>query len=496
MLRVQFFHLALLAMVAFTSHGNTVDYDLVIANGRVIDPETGLDGIRHLGITAGTIESISVKPLLGAKTVDAKGLVVAPGFIDIHSHTPTNLGQKMNLLDGVTTQLDMEAGAFPVDFFGQDYKDGAQLNYGASVAHFAVRSKVMEGISTEYLLGSTDPFQMNGKSWTTAASREQIETMRLMINQGIDQGGLGIGLLLDYLTSAVSADELRMLFEVAGERQVPIHVHVRRGYTGDTAGLIEVINLAKETKAPLFVVHITHNAMGRVGEWLQMIDEANNAGANIATETLSYAAGGTSISADVFRFRDWQGMFDITYQDVQWVATGEWLTKATWEKYAKQQPRGSVNHHYVKEGWIETALQWPRMMVATDALPAVDLSIKTNPNVAGTFSRVLGHYVRDRGLLTLSDGLARLSLYQAQWLSQASSSFDRKGRIQEGADADIVIFNASRVQANAAYGDPYQPPTGIPFVIVGGQLVVENGVSVDGVYPGKRLLGEVESTPL
>jgi hypothetical protein len=276
---------------------------------------------------------------------------------------------------------------------------------------------------------------------------------------------------------------------------VPIHVHVRRGYTGDTAGLIEVINLAKETKAPLFVVHITHNAMGRVGEWLEMISEANNAGANIATETLSYAAGGTSISADVFRFRDWQGMFDITYEDVQWLDTGEWLTKESWEKYAKEQPTGSVNHHYVKEEWIETALKWPRMMVATDALPAIDLSIKTNPNVAGTFSRVLGHYVRDTGLLTLSDALARLSLYQAQWLSQASSSFDKKGRIQEGADADIVIFNASTVQANAAYGDPYQAPTGIPFVIVGGQLVVKNGVSVDGVYPGKRLLGEVVSTP-
>ena len=135
-------------------------------------------------------------------------------------------------------------------------------------------------------------------------------------------------------------------------------------------------------------------------------------------------------------------------------------------------------------------------MVATDALPAIDLSIKTNPNVAGTFSRVLGHYVRDTGLLTLSDGLARLSLYQAQWLSQASSSFDKKGRIQEGADADIVIFDASTVQANAAYGDPYQAPTGIPFVIVGGQLVVNNGVSIDGVYPGKRLLGKVKSTPL
>jgi N-acyl-D-aspartate/D-glutamate deacylase len=491
MFRVRLFQFLLLVMSVFNVHVNAQDYDLVIANGRVVDPETGLDGIRHLGINAGTIKSISSKPLMGAKTVNAKGLVVAPGFIDIHSHTPTRLGQRMNLLDGVTTQLDMEAGAFPVSFFGQDYKDGAQLNYGASVAHYAVRSKVMEGLNIEYIFGNTtDTFQMDGKSWTTKATKDQIEAMRVMINQGIDGGGLGIGVLLDYLTSAVSADELRMLFEVAGERQVPIHVHLRRGYTGDPAGLIDVINLAKETNAPLFVVHITHNAMGRVGEWLQMIDAANQEGANIATETLSYAAGGTSISADVFRHRDWQGMFDITYEDVQWIATGEWLTKETWDKYAREQPRGSVNHHYVKEDWMETALQWPRMMVATDALPAVDLSVKTNPNIAGTFSRVLGHYVRDTKLLTLSDGLARMSLYQAQWLSQASDDFDKKGRIQQGADADIVIFDPTTVEANAVYGDPYQPPTGIPHVIVGGQLVVSNGELIEGVYPGQRILGD------
>ena len=465
------------------------DFDLVINNGRVIDPETGLDDIRHLGIEAGTIQSISSVPLSGIRVMDVKGLVVAPGFIDIHSHTPTQLGQRMNLLDGVTTQLDMEAGAFPVDFFGQSYQDGAQLNYGASVAHYAVRSKVMGGIKTEYLIGSTDPFNMNGDSWTKPANKRQIEAMRIMIHQGIDDGGLGIGVLLDYLTSAVSDAELRMLFEVAGERQVPIHVHVRRGYTGDPAGLIEVLNLAKETKAPLFVVHVTHNAMGRVSEWLQMIDDANDAGANIATETLSYAAGGTSISADVFRNRDWQAMFDITYEDVQWVATGEWLTKETWQQYAKQQPMGSVNHHYVKEEWMKTALQWPRMMVATDALPAINLAVKTNPNVAGTFSRVLGHYVRDTKLLSLSDALARMSLYQAQWLSQSSDAFDKKGRIQMGSDADIVIFDVKAVSANAVYGDPYQSPTGIPYVIVGGEIVVQEGAIVKDVYPGKRILG-------
>ncbi|MDG0968315.1 MAG: amidohydrolase family protein [Porticoccaceae bacterium] len=465
------------------------EFDLVISNGRVIDPETHFDNIRHVGISDGVIKAISLAPLKGEQIVDATGLVVAPGFIDIHSHTPTRLGQSMGIRDGITTQLDMEAGAFPVSFYGKQYQQGAQLNYGASVAHFAIRSRVMENVQTEYLFGGTDPMDINSTSWTDRADATQIETMRELIHQGLDEGGLGIGVLLDYLTTAVSDAELAMLFEVAGARQVPIHIHVRRGYTGDPAGLEEVIKLAELTKAPLLVVHITHNAMGKIAQWLEMVSQANQQGANIATETLSYAAGGTSISADIFRFRDWQGMFDITYEDVQWVATGEWLTELTWAKYIAEQPKGSVNHHYVKEKWMETALRWPGMMVATDALPAFNLDIKTNPNVAGTFSRVLGHYVRETELLTLSDALAKMSLYQAQWLSQSSSVFDKKGRIQIGADADIVIFNSVTVQANARYGDPYQPPTGIPYVVVGGQLVVDKGHIIPDIYPGKRILG-------
>jgi N-acyl-D-aspartate/D-glutamate deacylase len=319
--------------------------------------------------------------------------------------------------------------------------------------------------------------------------------MRKLLNQGLDEGGLGIGVLLDYMTAAVSAEELRMLFEVASARQVPIFVHVRRGYTGDPAGLIEVIELARDTRAALFICHITHNAMGRIGDWLAMIDEANAAGANITTETLSYAAGGTGISADVFRRRDWQKIFDITYEDVQWVATGEWLTKESWEKYAREQPTGMVNHHYVKEDWMITAMQWPGMMISTDALPTLDLDVLANPNVAGTFSRVLGHYVRDTGLLSLSEALGKMSLLQARWMEQASPAFRKKGRLQEGADADIVIFDPDTVAANATYGDPYQPPTGIQHVVVGGRHIVQDATRIEGRYPGRKILGGAQRIP-
>jgi N-acyl-D-aspartate/D-glutamate deacylase len=484
--------IGLFILVLSLSQTANKQYDLVIANGRVIDPETNLDAIKHVGINDGTISLISDQPLSSSHTIDASGLVVAPGFIDVHSHTPTLLGQHVNLLDGVTTQLDLEAGSYPISFYGEHFRNGAKINYGSSVGHWAVRTKVIEGRDMPYIFAGNQVLTMAGSTWMQPATAEQIEQMRVLINLGLDEGGLGIGVLLDYMTKAVSDAELLMLFDVAASRDVPIYVHVRRGYTGDPAGLIEVIELAKKTGAPLFVCHITHNAMGRIGEWLALIDEANKAGANITTETLSYGAGGTSISADVFRRRDWKAMFDISYEDVQWVATGEWLTKETWEKYAAEQPAGMVNHHYVKEDWVETAMQWPGMMVSTDALPAISREMPTNPNIAGTFSRVLGHYTRERQLFSLSEALAKLSLYQAQWMEQASPVFKKKGRIQLGADADIVIFDPQTVAANAVYGDPYLKPTGIVHVMVAGQQVVKDSERLDGPSPGEKLLGPTQ----
>ena len=474
---------------------NAAGFDTVILNGRVIDPETNTDQVLNIGISQGQIRYLAEDPITGKTTIDAKNKVVAPGFIDVHSHTPTLLGQHASLLDGITTQLDLEAGAYPISFYGEHYRAGAQLNYGASVGHFAIRMKVIEGVDRPYIFVGRGGAPMNGDAWIKPATTEQISEMRKLLHLGIDEGGLGIGVLLDYMTDAVSHDELKMLFEVASERQVPIYVHVRRGYTGDPAGLEEVINLAQQTKAALFVCHITHNAMGQIGKWLAKIDDANEGGANIATETLSYAAGGTSISADVFRRRDWQKMFDITYEDVQWVATGEWLTEETWNKYATEQPGGMVNHHYVKEEWIETALKWPNMMVSTDALPAFDLDVMTNPNISGTFSRVLGHYVRERGLLSIPQAIAVLSYNQAKWMENASPIFAKKGRIQIGADADIVIFDPKTVAANATYGKPYLKPTGIAHVLVAGRYIVKDGERLEGRYPGKKLLNTRVNQP-
>lgn len=462
-------------------------YDLVVSRGRVIDPETQFDAIADIGIVGDKIAEISVTPLQGKVEIDASGAIVAPGFIDIHSHSPTPLGTYYAVMDGVTTQLDLEAGAFPVGDYGYMLAEGALLNYGASVSHMAIRIKVIEGRDQSYLF-SRKGAVMPGDAFTRQATADEIEAMRRLLEDGLRAGGLGIGLLLDYMTLAVSDAELKMIFEVAAAFKAPIAVHVRRGLPGDPAGLREIVALAEATGAPVMICHIGHSAMQAVGNWLAEIDAANARGARIITENLSYAAGGTAIGADVFG-RDWRKIFNIDYGDVQWTETGEWLTKERWDYFRKTNPAGMINHHYVKEAWMETAFKWPRMMVSSDVTPSFTRDRLANPNIAGTFSRFLGHYVRDRQLMSWPEALARTSFLQAKWLEAIAPAFKRKGRLQVGADADIVIFDPEAIRETADYGKPYQESRGIRGLIVAGRRLVENRVLVPELFPGQRLLG-------
>jgi N-acyl-D-aspartate/D-glutamate deacylase len=132
------------------------------------------------------------------------------------------------------------------------------------------------------------------------------------------------------------------------------------------------------------------------------------------------------------------------------------------------------------------------MMVSTDALPAFDPAQMTNPNISGSFSRLLGRYVREQKILELSDGLSRMSLKQAQWLETFAPQFSRKGRVQVGADADLVVFDPQTVAAGADYGSPWQSPVGINWVIVGGVITVDNGDLVPTAAAGRYL----DTTPL
>ncbi len=463
-------------------------YDIAINNGRLIDPESRLDAVRSVGIRAGKIAAISETPLEAENVVDARGLVVSPGFINLHSHSVATAGYQLELLDGVTTVLELEAGSFSISRFGQQLGDAPLTHFGASVGHAWIRMQVVDPEALK-ALAVTGKIDMSGTAFTQTATAAQRQQMERMLEAELDAGGLGIGFLLDYMTRAVDVAERDMIFAVAARQNVPVFVHVRRGIDGDPAGLLEVIAAAERLGAAVHICHLNASAMSGVEVWLDEIDAARARGVDVTTEMFPWTSGSAAISSDVFS-RNWREIFAIDYTDVQWAETGEWLTEETFKAYRETRPDGQTMHHYIREDWNRRAIKRPHVMVASDAMPLLSYDRKVVPNGAGTSTRILGQYVRDEGLLSLSDAIARLSLYPAQRMEKFAPAFAQKGRIAVGADADVVVFDPATVAAQASYEAPFEPPTGMHSVWVAGQLSAQHGQLLEGAGVGQKLIAD------
>jgi predicted amidohydrolase len=473
-------------------------YSLILAGGRVIDPETGLDAVRHVGISDGKIRAVSELPLAGDNVIDVQGLVVAPGFIDLHTHSPTLLGQDFQLRDGVTTALELEAGSFPSNAYGELIEARPRMNFGSSTGYLWARVRVKQGV--EMVDGTSSPSIIGWKGVVSAIrklwsderpgfsarldSNERQEILEL-IDADLDAGALGIGLALDYISEGVDSAELAALFDLAGKRQVPVFVHVRRGPAGDPSGLQEILAEAKRTATPVHICHVTHNAINNLEFFLAEIRRARAEGVDVTTEMFPYNAGSVFISAAAYQ-RNWQEIYDTDYADVEWAATGERLTEETFNEYQQNEPQGQIHNHYIDEAWTRRAITEPGVIVVSDLLPMESMDLNVAPH-HNAFSRVLARYVREEKLLDLPDALARMTLLPARRLENIAPVFKRKGRIQVGADADITVFDADAILDKATYANPYQAAEGISHVLVNGVPVLRDGKLGAGVYPGERL---------
>lgn len=474
---------------------SAADFDLVIHNGRVMNPANGLDSVRDVGIRDGRIAELSRESLSGRDEVDAAGLVVAPGFIDLHAHGQGPFEAWLQAQDGVTTQLEMEVGVFPVDVWYAGRAGTAPINYGATVGHIAVRIATMEDLAA---LGFEERDLAAGLAnsphfpkiaaqtrWAQEPAEEgEIDAMQRRLQQGLDQGALGIGFGINY-TAGATREEIFRMFSVAAANGVTNFVHSRFGYERELGGSVDAVQElladAAATGAGLHIVHIGSSGGSRVPLLLEMIDAARGNGIDVTTEIYPYTAWSTFVGAALFD-GDFRRNLAIDYGDIELPSTGERLDRQRFEHLRAEAPQTIIVGHGMRESNVTAAVAHPGVMIASDGMWYQDG--RAHPRGAGTFSRVLGRYVRELGALGLMEALGKMSYLPAKRLERAVPQMQRKGRIEVGADADLVVFDPQRITDRATFEEPALPSEGMQHVLVNGVFVVRDGEAQKDRYPG------------
>jgi N-acyl-D-aspartate/D-glutamate deacylase len=439
-------------------------YDIVLQGGRVMDPESGLDGVRSVGITGGKIAAVSAAPLRGKIEIDSRNLVIAPGFIDLHQHSQTPEAYEFKAMDGVTTALELEVGVSPVSEWYAAREGKSVINFGASSGHIAARMAIMHDS------GGLLP---RDAAMNHPASPEEQKAVAAAVEKGLDEGGLGMGMGIVY-TPTASPDEILNLFYLAAKFKRPVFVHMRAGNV--ISSMQEVITDAAASGAPLHIVHINSSASAKTAEALRVIEGVRARGLDVTTEAYPYTAGMTEIASA--RYSGLENQPPEYFATMLWPPTGERLTRESFERYRKQG--GFVAQFNNTEEMVRLAISNPTVMIASDG-------ISEHPRSAGTYARVLGKYVREEKALTLMDAIRKSSLLPARRLEAMSPQMRVKGRIKIGADADLSVFDPGVVIDKATFEKPAQYSEGFRYVLVGGTFVVRDGKLQTGVHPGQGI---------
>jgi N-acyl-D-aspartate/D-glutamate deacylase len=453
-------------------------YDIVLSGGRVMDPETGVDAVRNVGITQGQVARISAQTLAGKRVIDVKGLVVAPGFIDLHEHGQDAASGRLKAFDGVTTALEMEIGVPDVAAFLQKKEGRSLINYGTTASHLAARAQVFGAPIHDPTI-----LPQSGPATNQAATAEQIERIQERLNRELDAGALGVGMGIQYAPGASRLEVIDM-FRVAALRHVPVFTHVRsfgRLEPGSSIEAIsEVIGAAAVSGASLHIVHINSSCNSDGLECVSLVAGARARGLDVTTEAYPYIAGMTAINSALFN-PGWKEKLGVGYDALQLPDTGERLTKERFDTLHAAPGNLTVLLFTNTQEMVDAVIAQPLVMIASDGADG-------HPRNAGTYSRVLARNVRELGGITLMDAIRKMSLMPAQRLEKATPAARRKGRLQEGADADIVVFDPKTVADRSTYAAPREPSIGMKYVIVAGTLLIEQGKLNADTFPGKPLV--------
>ncbi len=447
-------------------------YDTVVRNGRLIDPETGRDQIANLGIRGEKIAVITPLPIRGQREIDATGLVVTPGFIDILSSTrPGRETFIQKTHDGVTTTFGLHGGPLNnEDYHRRMLASGPLLNYGMAVGDRVLRNAA----------GATDLYR--------PATPEQIRRMEQLAERAIASGATGIGFGINY-APGTSYEEIHALFAVAARHGVPCAVHAR--YKGNifpetmSLAVMEIISMAAATGAEAQLVHLSSSTVGSMPLCLALIEGARRRGVDVAFDFHVWTRNETTLQSALYD-EGWQERFGgISYDSIYVSETQEQLNQARFEELRKVKEPIDVQTEFIGEDEIELALRSPLGMISSDG-GGLEKG-RGHPRSVGTFCRFLRLYVGEQKMLPLMEGIRRITLLPAQRLERAVPRMKMKGRIQVGCDADIVVMDPAEVRERATYKEPASTSEGIRYVLVNGSLILDMGRPVENRAPGQWL---------
>jgi len=484
-----------------------------------MDPETNFDGVRNVGIIGGKIASITTNDISGKETINAKGLVVCPGFIEGHVHGNDPFAFKALVRDGLTTAMDFEAGIGNVSGWYTRKQGKTQINYGQVACAAFARLAVLDGedlaalgddpagITTHILpaVGKRAKEEGRPMGWNaTLPDKLQMSQIMALLDDQLRQGALGIGVPVAYMTHGVTSYEMYKYQELAGLYDRITNAHTRFSGVMPPAsgalGIQELLSNAMVLGAPTMIAHINSTQ-----DWEFTTDYVNKArnkaGAKVFAEAYPYHAASTIGASDILTKETMENM-GMSVDKIYYVDPYQrWDDEIHAKRFEK--PGSLVVFENNKEEDIWKWMKDPETLVCSDAMPVTDAAGETypwdtpfegktcHPRTSGTrgkFLRMLREDLKDH--VSLMTGIAKMAYLPAKYFEEIGGipHFRTKGRLQEGCDADIVVLDPETVTDNSSYnvGEGMLPTTGIPYVLVNGTVVVKDS-EVLPVFPGQPI---------